>query len=406
LAQIDASIPLGIRLPQIRDPMDVYGNALAIQSAQQRNALVSQQMRDADDARAASAADEAAMREYLQRGGGQQNLNALASRPRAFTAEQKRLIDAEKDKAETDSKRATARKTESDTRIKQAERAAQMLRSATDQQSWSLVRDAIGREAGPDVLANIPQQFTPQIRDAMLQATLTEAERLREETSRRGQDMQDKRTRDEGAANRAVTIRGQNMTDARAREVNAAGGTPPPGYRFTPDGNLEAIPGGPADIKAGELGAKAERKRAANAAAAQNVLSAIADARELIGVTSAGPAGQVLSRVGGTDARDLQSVLETVKGNLGFDRLQEMRDNSPTGGALGAIAVQELTALQSTVASLDQAQSPTQLRRSLEKIERHYKRWLDVVNQAESRAPKAAPKAPASSGGWTVLGVE
>ncbi|MCU0949517.1 MAG: hypothetical protein MUC68_00310 [Burkholderiaceae bacterium] len=221
MAQIDASIPLAVRLPQIRDPMEVYGNALALQSAQQRNALVARQMQADEEARASAMADEAAMREYLRMGGGERNLNALANRPRAFAAEQKRIIDAEKERAETDSKRATTRKTDSETRIKQAERAAQMLRSANDQATWTLVRDAIGREAGPDVLANIPQQFNRQMRDAMLQATLTEAERLRDETTRRSQDMTDARTRSEGAANRAVTIRGQDKLDARAREEGA-----------------------------------------------------------------------------------------------------------------------------------------------------------------------------------------
>lgn len=38
--------------------------------------------------------------------------------------------------------------------------------------------------------------------------------------TQRGQDMTDRRTREEGAANRAVTMRGQNMTDARARDLN------------------------------------------------------------------------------------------------------------------------------------------------------------------------------------------
>lgn len=59
--------------------------------------------------------------------------------------------------------------------------------------------------------------------------------------------MTDKRTREEGALNRGVTIRGQNMTDARSREANASGGKPPAGYRWAADGNLEAIKGGPGD---------------------------------------------------------------------------------------------------------------------------------------------------------------
>lgn len=155
-------------------------------------------------------------------------------------------------------------------------------------------------------------------------------------------------------------------------------GKPPAGYRWKQDGTLEAIPGGPTDIKAGELGAKADQRKAAAAGAAENVLSAVSDARKLVGINTAG-VGSSLAAIPGTDARDLQSKLETIKANLGFDRLQQMREQSPTGGALGAVAVQELTALQSTVASLDQGQSRAELKKSLEKIDRHYNNWLKTT---------------------------
>ena len=46
-----------------------------------------------------------------------------------------------------------------------------------------------------------------------------------------------------------VSERGHEMTDARARDALAQGGKPPAGYRYKPDGNLEMIPGGPADGK-------------------------------------------------------------------------------------------------------------------------------------------------------------
>jgi len=51
-----------------------------------------------------------------------------------------------------------------------------------------------------------------------------------------------------------IQIRGQNLVDARAKDGNTlkaaeiqAGGKPPPGYRWNPDGSLTAIPGGPGD---------------------------------------------------------------------------------------------------------------------------------------------------------------
>lgn len=163
-------------------------------------------------------------------------------------------------------------------------------------------------------------------------------------------------------------------------------GKPPAGYRWKPDGALEAIPGGPTDIKAGAEGVKAEQRKQAAEGSANNVLSAVKDAKDLVGVNTAG-LGSSLAKIPGTDARDLSAKLETVKSNLGFDRLQQMRDMSPTGGALGAVAVQELTALQATVASLDQGQSRAELTKSLNKIEGHYNNWLRAVNGQPPKTP-------------------
>lgn len=170
-------------------------------------------------------------------------------------------------------------------------------------------------------------------------------------------------------------------------------GKAPPGYRWKADGTAEAIPGGPADIKAGELGAKAEQRAAAAELSAGNVLGAVGDAKGLVGPTTTG-LGASMAAIPGTDARNLQAKLETVKANLGFDRLQQMREMSPTGGALGAVAVQELVALQSTVASLDQGQSPQELKKSLDKVERHYNNWLKAVKGESPRQSGGA------SGGW------
>lgn len=185
------------------------------------------------------------------------------------------------------------------------------------------------------------------------------------------------------------------------------GGKPPAGYRWKMDrSGLEAIPGGPADIKAGELGAKMEAKKQAGIASADSVMQTIAEARDLVGFNTAG-LGSWASAVPATDARNLNAKLETIKANLGFDRLQQMRDQSPTGGALGSVAVQELTALQSTVSSLDQAQSPSQLKASLDKINRHYANWQATL-RGENPYERKAPAAPGGlgSGSFKILSVE
>jgi len=115
--------------------------------------------------------------------------------------------------------------------------------------------------------------------------------------------------------------------------------------------------------------------------AADRVINEVKQAREKVSGFTAG-AGALLSFVPLTEAKDLSKRLTTIKANLGFDRLQQMRDASPTGGALGQVAVQELIALQSTIASLDQDQSPTQLKEALDKIEFHYSNWRDAVRKS------------------------
>ncbi len=150
------------------------------------------------------------------------------------------------------------------------------------------------------------------------------------------------------------------------------------------------VSGSKVDRESSEDASKAGQRASAARTAAGNVLSAVDSADKLVGVMTSG-LGSSLNRIPGTDARDLQAQLETIRANLGFDRLQQMRDMSPTGGALGQVAVQELIALQSTVASLDQAQSPAQLRASLQKIRKHYNAWLATLDGGEG--------APAGAGG-------
>lgn len=135
-------------------------------------------------------------------------------------------------------------------------------------------------------------------------------------------------------------------------------------------------------------------KQAASAkmqiASADRVITEVQEAKNMVSGFTAG-AGGLLSSIPLTGAKDLASKLTTIKANLGFDRLQQMRDASPTGGALGQVAVQELIALQSTIASLDQQQSPAQLKSALEKIEGHYAAWRNAVTKASQEQPATTP---------------
>ena len=72
----------------------------------------------------------------------------------------------------------------------------------------------------------------------------------------------------------------------------------------------------------------------------------------------------------GQPARALETDLATVRANLAFDRLQKMRDESKTGGALGQVSNIELKLLESAVAGLDPA-SPN-FKENMERVRNSY----------------------------------
>lgn len=118
------------------------------------------------------------------------------------------------------------------------------------------------------------------------------------------------------------------------------------------------------------------------------------------GLTS-GMGGQVLSKIGGTAARDVSALLDTVKANAGFDRLQQMRSESPTGGALGQVSNIEIGLLTSAIGSLEQSQSSDQLIRNMKNVKNVY---LDIIH-GKGKGParekvESDSGSGATSGGW------
>jgi len=118
-----------------------------------------------------------------------------------------------------------------------------------------------------------------------------------------------------------------------------------------------------------EAKAKDKTKKQGNAGALYGsivVNDAIDRGLPMIDNFTAGLGGTMLSKIPGTDATDLMKLIDSVKANAGFDKLQAMREASPTGGALGQVSDKEIRFLQSVFGSLDQDQSPKQLKYNLE----------------------------------------
>lgn len=126
-----------------------------------------------------------------------------------------------------------------------------------------------------------------------------------------------------------------------------------------------------------------------------NTRAAVARARSQAGAFTTG-FGSLLSVIPGTPAADLKASIDTVQANLSFAELAKMRAQSPTGGALGSIAVRELDLLGATVASLGQSQSQAEFERSLDVIDASLARWEAAVRASEAQSTQARP---ASTGG-------
>lgn len=152
-----------------------------------------------------------------------------------------------------------------------------------------------------------------------------------------------------------------------------------------------------AGAKAGAvMSAQKTEEKMANKSKAQNALAsyetqvglvnnAIVDAEEAIKSGAAtGWANMALGALPDTQARRLNNALETIKANLGFDKIQAMRDASPTGGALGAPSDFEQRLLQAVNGSLDPKQAD-QLQKNLATIKELYPKLLQEKKAAFAR---------------------
>ena len=71
---------------------------------------------------------------------------------------------------------------------------------------------------------------------------------------------------------------------------------------------------------------------------------------------------------------DLEKALMPLNANIAFSELEQMRQASPTGGALGQVSNKEIDFLKSVQGSIDLTQSNEQLLTQLDRIENAFRR--------------------------------
>ena len=153
------------------------------------------------------------------------------------------------------------------------------------------------------------------------------------------------------------------------------------------------IPGSQAAADAEQVVSAKEAARTGGIKTAGVVLTNIDEAQEVIAnskLPTSGFIGSMLTSIPGTAATDVSALVNTIKANIGFDKLQAMRDASPTGGALGQVSNQEIEFLQSTLNNLKQNQSQEQFNKQLQILENQYLQIIETFNAYPEEAKAAA----------------
>lgn len=88
--------------------------------------------------------------------------------------------------------------------------------------------------------------------------------------------------------------------------------------------------------------------------------------REMFGASGLGQS--LTANISGTPAATVSSLLKPIQANTAFNKLQEMRSKSPTGGALGAVSDKELQLLYSSEAAIDPTASDEAFQKGLDTV--------------------------------------
>jgi len=152
----------------------------------------------------------------------------------------------------------------------------------------------------------------------------------------------------------------------------------PAGYRFGPDGNLQFIPGGPADpaLKGDAKTPKSEEDKAAVRAEA---IDKIKLARNLIsrsenGWFTTGFGSDAAGYFKGTPAYDLAQDTETLKNAGALTRIMEMAVQNGGKNPLSPLSNSDFQALASSLSNLDTGQSDKQYQANVQRVIDLYKR--------------------------------
>lgn len=187
-------------------------------------------------------------------------------------------------------------------------------------------------------------------------------------------------------------------------------GQPDTGYvwKRNPDGTVAfnekgqpiQVPksGGAVEQEQAEAERQAQQRQLQRSIAGNTVSQEVQRATKLIEegigtwIPRTGLAGVVGQFVPGTPQWELASALETIASNVSFEKLQQMREASPTGGALGQVSDFENRLLQGVLGSLNIGSQPESLLWRLNRIDGIFKLLDEVLTAGSMEEAEAKAK--------------
>ena len=154
----------------------------------------------------------------------------------------------------------------------------------------------------------------------------------------------------------------------------------PKGYFWGKDeaGNPTAkpIPGLPT---APDKGALQDQSTVADAGIMMRESKRALDMLEQFPKATTGMAGKLAAMKSDSPAAQVVNSLKVMQSNIGFNRLKQMRQESPTGGALGNVTIGELERLERVLGDLSIYQDPKILRENIIDIQSMYQDMVKKI---------------------------
>jgi hypothetical protein len=392
MAQIDPNIALGFRLPQIENPINQFAKAQELNV----NALKMQEYQRGLE-------QENRLRELISGGA---DLNAPETIRQMYGISPKMGAEFEKSRAVIQKEKTLGAKGVADLEATYMKNARDTLGVVGDQTTYDNWRQqTISRLPG---LANmIPPQYSPQAKMALMADANKYLEQNQISAAQQAQI--------------SATMRGQDIGAETARRGQDIGRIPV-GYRMTPEGTIEAIPGGPTTTNLSPKEIQLRESKFPQATQAVNTFEAKTTEleKDLLALKNhpglSSITGIAAGRAPGltSQGRAAEALYDKITARGGFKELQDMRAASPTGGALGNVSNQEGAQLRAAFAAIDRKQDAADVKKAIDtaladlkaskgRVREAYDMTYDYKGGGGATPPPPPPPAPGAGGNTVTI---